>query len=66
MRADDTPETLQNRLNVYYQNTAPLLDYYKRQGKLVTVDGMAPIDSVTKAVTQVIEKAGHKGCLGVG
>lgn len=58
-RADDTPETLQNRLAVYYQNTAPLLEYYKRQGKLVTVDGMAPIESVTKAIAEVIEKAGN-------
>ncbi len=65
-RADDNPETLQNRLNVYYQNTAPLLEYYKRQGKLVTVDGMLPIDQVTAAVADVIEKAGHKGCLGIG
>ena len=65
-RADDNPETLQNRLNVYYQNTAPLLDYYKRAGKLVTVDGMAPIEEVTKAVAGTIEKAGHKGCLGLG
>jgi adenylate kinase len=65
-RADDNPETLKNRLAVYYQNTAPLLEYYKRQGKLVTVDGMAPIESVTKAIAEVIEKAGHKGCLGLG
>jgi len=65
-RADDTPETLQNRLAVYYQNTAPLLEFYKRQNKLTTVDGMAPIDDVTKAIAGVVEKAGHKGCLGVG
>ncbi len=65
-RADDNPETLQNRLAVYYQNTAPLLEYYKRQNKLTTVDGMAPIEQVTKAIADVIEKAGHKGCLGVG
>jgi len=63
-RADDTPETLQNRLVVYYQNTAPLLEFYKRQGKLVTVDGMAPIEEVTKAIANVIEQAGRKGCLG--
>ena len=63
-RADDTPETLQNRLAVYYQNTAPLLEFYKRQGKLVTVDGMAPIEEVTKAIAEVIEQAGRKGCLG--
>ena len=66
VRADDTPETLQNRLNVYYQNTAPLLEYYKRQGKLVTVDGMAPIGAVTAAIAGIIEKAGHKGCLPIG
>ncbi len=60
-RADDNPETLQNRLNVYYQNTAPLLEFYKRADKLVTVDGMAPIEEVTKAIAEVIEKAGHKG-----
>ena len=65
-RADDTPETLQNRLTVYYQNTAPLLEFYKRQGKLGTVDGMAPIGDVTKAIAEMIDKAGHKGCLGIG
>jgi len=65
-RADDNPETLQNRLAVYYQNTAPLLEYYKAQGKLTTVDGMAPIEEVTKAIAAVIEKTGNKGCLGLG
>ncbi len=58
-RADDNPETLKNRLAVYYQNTAPLLEYYKRQNKLVTVDGMMPIEEVTKAIAGVIEKASH-------
>jgi adenylate kinase len=61
-RADDNPETLANRLKVYHQNTAPLLEYYKKQGKLVTVDGMLPIAEVTKAIDDVIGKAGHKGC----
>jgi adenylate kinase len=56
-RADDNPETLQNRLAVYYQNTAPLLEFYKRQGKLSTVDGMAPIEAVTKAIATVIQKS---------
>ena len=53
-RPDDTPETLKNRLAVYYKNTAPLLDYYRRQGKLVTVDGMAPIAEVTKAISAAL------------
>ncbi|MBU6299500.1 MAG: adenylate kinase [Alphaproteobacteria bacterium] len=65
-RADDTPETLKNRLTVYYKNTAPLLEYYKRQGKLATVDGMAPIEEVTKAIAAIIDGTERKGCLGIG
>ena len=56
-RPDDTPETLKNRLEVYYKNTAPLLDFYTKQGKVVTVDGMAPIAEVTKAIAAVIDGA---------
>jgi adenylate kinase len=57
-RADDTPETLKNRLAVYYKNTAPLIEYYKKQGKLQTVDGMAPIAAVTAAIARVVDDAG--------
>jgi len=53
-RADDTPETLKARLAVYYKNTAPLLDYYRKQGKLETVDGMAAVDQVTRAIATAI------------
>jgi adenylate kinase len=53
-RADDTPETLKNRLGVYYKNTAPLIAYYTDQGKVVTLDGMAPIDAVTRAIAAAI------------
>ena len=42
LRSDDTPETLAHRLGVYYKNTAPLIEFYRGQGKLKTVDGMAP------------------------
>jgi len=55
-RADDTPETLRKRLKVYRQNTEPLLDFYRGQGKLVTVDGMAPIGDVSAAVTRVLDQ----------
>lgn len=59
-RSDDTPETLKARLAVYYKNTAPLLEYYKRQGKLVSVDGMQPIAEVTRQIGAAIDgKAGH-------
>jgi adenylate kinase len=56
-RADDTPETLKYRLGVYYKNTCPLLDYYRAQGKLVSVDGMAPIAEVTAQISSLIERA---------
>ena len=55
-RSDDTPETLKHRLSVYYTNTAPLLAYYRNQGKLATIDGMAPIEIVTRAIADVIDR----------
>jgi adenylate kinase len=54
-RPDDTPDTLKNRLQVYYRNTAPLLIYYDRQKKLVSIDGMAPIETVTAAIAEAID-----------
>jgi adenylate kinase len=57
-RADDTPETLKKRLVVYHQNTAPLLDYYRAQGKLKTIDGMAPIPQVALAIRAVLTRLG--------
>jgi adenylate kinase len=58
-RADDTPETLRHRLSVYYRNTAPLLDYYREQGKLAGVDGMAPIHEVTVAIGGLVDSCGN-------
>lgn len=49
-RPDDNAETVRERLNAYHAETAPLIDYYADHGKLVTVDGMAPIDKVTAAI----------------
>jgi adenylate kinase len=54
-RSDDTPETLKARLAVYYKNTAPLLEYYKRQGKLVSVDGMQPIADVSRQIAAALD-----------
>jgi len=53
-RPDDNPETLKNRLGVYHKNTAPLLDFYRRQGKLKVVDGMAPIPQVAAAIHSIL------------
>lgn len=45
-RLDDTPETIQQRLRVFKHQTAPLLDYYERQGNLRNVDGMQTPEQV--------------------
>ncbi len=46
-RPDDAPETVLNRLSVYHRETQPLIDYYEKSGRVVTVDGTQPIDAVT-------------------
>jgi adenylate kinase len=54
-RADDTAETVRNRLDVYNRQTAPLLPYYRKRGVLATVDGMAAIDDVARTIRSVID-----------
>ncbi len=54
-RSDDNEEILRNRLEVYTNQTAPLLPYYKEKGLLRTVDGMKPIDEVTEQIDAVFE-----------
>jgi adenylate kinase len=53
-REDDKPETLHRRLVAYREQTAPLIDYYRSQGTLRSVDGMAPIPDVTAAIDQIL------------
>jgi adenylate kinase len=55
LRSDDTPETLAHRLGVYYKNTAPLLGYYGNQGKVQTVNGMAPVGEVTAQIALILD-----------
>jgi adenylate kinase len=54
-RDDDNPDTVRNRLAVYWKNTAPLLEYYGAQGKVRSVDGMTPIADVTRAIAAAID-----------
>lgn len=56
-RADDNAETVTNRLMVYYRETSPLLGYYFCKGNLRTVDGMADIAEVEKAIGKVLDEA---------
>jgi adenylate kinase len=48
-RSDDTEEVVRARLNVYHDQTSPLIGYYKKQGKLRSVDCMAEIEAVRQA-----------------
>ena len=54
LREDDKPETVQKRLKVYHEQTQPLIDYYKNQGILKSVDGTQPMDEVFKAIVTIL------------
>jgi adenylate kinase len=63
-RADDNPESFKKRLAAYNSQTAPLLPIYASQNKLSEVDGMAPMNVVSAAISKVIDsapKAARKG-----
>ena len=53
-RADDQPEAVKTRFEVYRRQTAPILPYYRARGILRTVDGMADIDAVTRQIEQLL------------
>jgi adenylate kinase len=53
-RPDDTEETARNRLHVYFQQTAPLIEFYRGQGLLVEVDGEQSIEMVETALDNII------------
>ncbi len=53
-RADDNEEVLRKRLEVYAELTEPLIAYYKMQGNVKSIDGMASIDEVTLAIAEAL------------
>ncbi len=53
-RADDRPDTVRARLEVYHRQTAPILPYYRERGILRRVDGMAEIDGVTREIEEIL------------
>lgn len=55
-RDDDRPETVAKRLDVYFTATAPLIDYYQRQGKLVPVDGHQTVEQVRRDLMSVVQR----------
>ncbi|CCG07869.1 adenylate kinase [Pararhodospirillum photometricum] len=56
VRADDNADTLRKRLEVYHQQTAPILPYYGTKGLLSVVDGTLPMDAVTRELEGILEE----------
>lgn len=53
-RADDTEEVIRRRLEVYEEQTAPLIDLYKSRGLIVQVDGLGAVNDVTQRIMSAI------------
>ncbi len=58
-RPDDTDETVKKRLQVYFTQTAPLIDYYTRVGKLIEVNGEGGIDEVGRRIIVALRGVGR-------
>lgn len=56
-RADDNADTVVSRLEAYHRQTAPVLDYYEKKGKVSVVDGTRDIDQVTADLVAILEKS---------
>ncbi len=55
LRNDDKPETVQKRLDVYHEQTQPLIEYYQTQNILKEVDGTLPMEEVFQAIIAILE-----------
>jgi adenylate kinase len=60
-RADDSPEAVRNRLKVYEQQTAPVVDYYRNLGKLAHLDGVGSLDQVFTRIVEAIAPGADVG-----
>lgn len=54
LRDDDKPETVKRRLEVYHEQTRPLLDYYKEKGVLYSVDGTGTVDDIYDEIIHIL------------
>lgn len=55
LRVDDQPETVKKRLDVYHEQTQPLIDFYSNKGVLITVDGTQGINDITEEIVKHLE-----------
>jgi adenylate kinase len=56
MRNDDRPEVIEERQKTYELQTRPLVDYYRRRGRLVHVNGDLDVEEVTRQIAEAIER----------
>ena len=56
-RSDDTPEAVSNRLNVYKEQTEPLIQYYRQQNKLVDINGNQDVTQVTSDIIDAVQRS---------
>lgn len=59
VRKDDNAETFKHRLEVYREQTAPLIPYYEKQGKLAVLDGMGSVEAISAEIDAQISKFGR-------
>ncbi|MET7651210.1 MULTISPECIES: adenylate kinase [unclassified Streptomyces] len=57
-RDDDSEETVRTRLEVYHTQTEPIIDYYKAQGLVVTIEAMGPVEKVTARALAALKREG--------
>ncbi|UPO79292.1 adenylate kinase [Parasaccharibacter sp. TMW 2.1888] len=57
-RADDHPEVIHARLEMYRKQTAPILPYYEQNGRLNRIDGMQDVETVGRAIDAILDRAG--------
>ncbi|MGI3786832.1 MAG: adenylate kinase [Janthinobacterium lividum] len=65
-RADDTPEAIRTRQQVYVDQTEPLLEVYRERGLLVEVDGLGEVDEVTERLFAALDQRAGSGSALVG
>ena len=56
-RADDKVETVKKRIDVYWEQTSPLIDYYQKSGLLQEIDGTQSIEVVTDQLLEAIQRS---------
>ncbi|MCR4394220.1 MAG: adenylate kinase [Dehalococcoidales bacterium] len=59
-RPDDNINTIKKRLEVYFNETAPLVDYYKQKGKLIEVDGEGSMEEINERIVSVLQPLNKK------